>query len=82
MPRKEFQMTEGELNECYEAGKPVMCIMAGGIPPSSPREKANRFWRSLANKHGFVWDTVRPVNGKGDAFFTAEIVEDGSVRKP
>jgi hypothetical protein len=24
---------------------------------------------------GFIWDTVKPVEGKGDKYFTAEVKE-------
>ena len=70
--RKEFELTDEELGRLLDADKPVPYLIFGGLPPSSPQEKANSAWQSLAEKHGFQWDTVQPIAGKDDKFFTAE----------
>lgn len=74
MVRKEFVLTEEELQALYNACRPVPYMVAAGTPPLSPQERANAAWQGLAKKYGFVWDTVRPVPGKGHKYFTAEVV--------
>lgn len=70
--RKEFEMTEEQLKEIIDAGKPVPYLMPQCGRIRSPQENANSAWQGLAKKMDFVWDTVRPVSGKGSRFFTAE----------
>ncbi|MBU2701112.1 hypothetical protein Ga0466249_002223 [Sporomusaceae bacterium BoRhaA] len=71
--RKEFEMTEDELNKILDACKPVPYMIVGNYVPTSPQENANRAWQALAKERGFVWDTVQPC-GKGNRFFTAETI--------
>lgn len=70
---KEFEMTEEDLKELYDASKPTpVMYMSGGVPLfKTPQENANHAWRLLGEKMGFEYMTVRP-NGKGDRFFSAE----------
>ena len=70
--RKEFQMTPDELKKLLESCRPVPMIMLQCGTPSSPQENANRAWQSLAAKYGFDWESVRPVSGKDNHYFTAE----------
>jgi predicted TIM-barrel fold metal-dependent hydrolase len=70
--RKEFEMTEEDLNALLEACKPVPYMVIGGYVPRSPQENANDAWERLGKKMGFDHMTVRPISGKGDRFFTAE----------
>ena len=70
--RHEYEMTEADLAKILDACKPVPLIALNAGMPSSPQEIANRAWRALGHKMGFYYLTVRPVNGKGDRFFTAE----------
>lgn len=74
--RKEFEITQAQLDTILEACKPVRYIIVGNLEPSSPQENANRAWQSLANEKGFVWDSVQPVSGKSNLFFTAEIEDN------
>jgi len=69
---KEYELTEAQLEKILDAGKPVRCMLIGSVAPRSPQENANSAWRSLADELGFVWDTVRPVPGKGQRFVAAE----------
>jgi hypothetical protein len=69
--RKEFEMTDEQLNKILDACKPVPYMVFGGMEPPSPRENANSAWQHLAGELGFVWDTAEPINGKGRKFFTA-----------
>lgn len=71
--RKEFEMTEKDLETLMESCKPVPYMVIGGVEPKSPQENANDAWQLLGAKMGFDYTTVRP-NGKGDRFFTAETV--------
>lgn len=69
-PRVEYEMTEADLVELLDACKPVPCIQIGGYTPSR-QENANRAWDALGRKMGFDSNTVRPIDGKSNRFFTA-----------
>ncbi len=71
--RREFEMTQEQLDELMTASKPVPYVVIGGFEPESPQQNANRAWQALADELGFVWDTVKSVPGKGTLFFTAEV---------
>jgi predicted TIM-barrel fold metal-dependent hydrolase len=73
--RREFELSEEQLQKILDASKPVRYMVFGGIPPSSPQENANAAWRALADELGFIWDTVRPVPEKGQYYFTAVVKE-------
>ncbi len=75
--RQEYELTQEDLDTVLEASKPVCMIMLHiGGGPRSPQENANAAWQVLADKYGFVWDTVRPASGsKGQRFITAEAKE-------
>lgn len=75
--RKEYEMTQEQLDQIMEASKPVTYMVFGGREPASPQENANRAWRNLGDKLGFKHITVQPVAGKGNRFFTAELKVDG-----
>ncbi len=70
--RKEFEMSQEQLDEILSACKPVPMIMLQCGTPKSPQENANNAWERLGNKLGFKHMTVLPSN-KGDRYFTAEI---------
>jgi len=70
--RKEFEMTKNQLDELMKACKPVPYMIIGNMLPASPQENANRAWEKLGNEIGFKHMTVKPVQGKGAAYFTAE----------
>ena len=76
--RKEFELTQEELDNLLDACKPTPCMyLFGGRPMfNTPQENANHAWDVLGKKRGFVGNTVRPVSGKGNKFITAEIVSD------
>jgi hypothetical protein len=75
MERKEFKMSDEQLKGLYEACKPVPYMVFGGIPPMSAQEHANRYWQKLADEMGFIWDTAKPISGKGNEYFSAEVKE-------
>ena len=72
--RQQFEMTAEEFAAILEACKPTpVMFLSGGRPMfPSPQENANAAWQRLAEKRGFVWDTVEPQPDKGQRFFTAE----------
>ena len=70
--RREYEMTEEQMNRLLEASKPVIYMIIGGMPPSSPQENANAAWNDLGRELGFDYMTVQPVPGKSNRFFTAE----------
>lgn len=72
--RQEFEMTDEQLEKLLDACKPTpVMFLSGGMPMSpSPQENANRAWQALGQELGFKWDTVKPVPGKPQQFFTAE----------
>jgi hypothetical protein len=78
--RKEFEMTEDDLNTLFEAMKPQpLMYLSGGIPMGvDPQTRANDAWIALGKRLGFDGMTVKPT-GKGDRFFTAEITEEKAM---
>jgi hypothetical protein len=75
--RKNFQMSEVQLERLKDAGKPVPYMVFGGRPPASTQENANRAWESLGRELGFVGHTVEPISGKSELYFSAEAVPPG-----
>lgn len=69
--RKDFEMSESDLQALLNAMKPSPAIMLQCGPISSVQERANAAWCALGQRMGFDGMTVRP-NGKGDRFFSAE----------
>lgn len=72
MTRREFQMTDEDLETLLDASKPVICMKIGSYIPPPPQENANRAWAVLGRKMGFSPMSVKPVRGRGNKVFTAE----------
>jgi predicted TIM-barrel fold metal-dependent hydrolase len=72
--RKQFVMTQEQLNAILDACKPVPYMVVGGMPPRSPQENANAAWARLGQEMGFEPMSVRPVAVAGMEVFTAEEV--------
>lgn len=72
-------MTDAQLRVLLEAAQPTpVMYLTGGKPMfPSPREQSDAAWRQLGEELGFHWETVNPIRGKGQRFFTA--VEKGSA---
>jgi len=70
MERKDYEMTQADLDKIMDACKPVPYMVFGGIPPRSPQENANAAWADLGKRMGFDHMPVRPT-GRGDRFFSA-----------
>lgn len=71
--RKEFKLTDEELADLLKI-KPMPVVLIGGIDLSQlAQDLANNKWAELGRKHGFIWDTVKSVPGKSNAYFTAEV---------
>jgi len=80
-PRTEYEMSTEDLSILLNACKPVVAIKVGNYVPSGPQENANRAWALLGKKMGFDPMTVRPVDGKGQRFFTAVPSETESQKQ-
>lgn len=82
-PRTEYEMTEQDMKDLLEACKPTPAMfLSGGQPMSgTPQENANNAWAALGKKMGFDGDTVRPINGKGQRFFSAVPSETPEARE-
>ena len=75
--RRALQLTQAELKTLLEATRPVPYIVVGSFEPRSQQQRANDEWRALGRKRGFDWETVRPIEGKDQTWFSAEVeVED------
>jgi hypothetical protein len=72
--RKEFEMTQEDLDIILNACKPTPAMWgSGGVPLfATQQENANEAWKALGKKMGFDGMTCNPVPGKGQRFFTAE----------
>jgi len=75
--RKEFLMSEAQLKKILDACKPVPYMVVGGVEPSSPQENANRAWKALGDELGFDHMTVKPISGKDQKWFSAEVKNVG-----
>jgi hypothetical protein len=74
-------MSQADLDEILKACRSVPVMMVGGYAPSSLQENANRAWARLGEKMGFDSETVRPIDGKGNRFFTAVPSETEAARQ-
>ena len=70
--RKEFKMSQEQLDTLLDASAPVRMLMLQCGTPRSPRENAEAAWERLGDELGFKFRTVSPVDGKEQLFFTAE----------
>lgn len=70
-PRINYEMTEADLEALYSAMQPVPMIMLNVGGGRSQQESANDAWAALGAKMGFDSETVQPIPGKGDRFFSA-----------
>jgi hypothetical protein len=71
--RKEFEMTQDQLDALLKSSSPVPMILLQCGKPSSPQERANAAWSALGKELGFDHMTVKPT-GRGNEFFTAEVL--------
>lgn len=69
--KREFEMSQAQLDAILDACKPIAMIMLQCGTPRSPQENANAAWARLGAELGFKPMTVQPT-GKGDRFFSAE----------
>ena len=71
--KEEFEMTNEELDLMKSIASDNIPVMKIGNYWSGidKQERANKFWKDLGDKYGFVWDTVEGVSGKGYTFFKA-----------
>ena len=69
--RKNYEMTEEQLKELFEAARAVPLIALQCGMPASRQSNANDAWEKLGKEMGFDYMTVRPT-GQGDRFFSAE----------
>lgn len=68
--RKEYTMTQEDMDALLKACRPVPMIALNCGTPSSPQENANRAWNNLGDKMGFDGSTVEPA-GSDQLKFTA-----------
>ncbi len=73
--RKEYEMTQEQLDKLLDAGKPTRVMKIAGQWGPTPQENANSAWANLGRELGFDYLTVKP-NGKGDKFFSAEPLKE------
>ena len=71
--RKEYEMSQEQLQGLLDASKPVPYMIVGSSLPRTPQENSNAAWATLGREMGFDHMTVQPVDGKGILFFTAKI---------
>lgn len=71
--KQEYEMNQDEFNEIKSIAQDTTPVMKFGDYWSGmdKQERANAFWKILADKYGFVWDSVEGVSGKGPTFFKA-----------
>ena len=70
MERKEYEMTQKDLDRLLNACKTVPMIALQCGAPRSPAQNANDAWQELGSRMGFDHMTVRSSMG-GNRFFSA-----------
>lgn len=75
--RKEYELTQEEFDAIKKActPPPVMFLSGGQAMFRSQQENSNMAWSDLGKKLGFKPMTVKPIQGKGVRFFSAEPVD-------
>jgi hypothetical protein len=71
MSRKEFVMSDEQHARLMKACRPVPMIMLQCGPAPSAYDMAMIAWQELGAEMGFDWNTVEPVRGKDNKYFTA-----------
>lgn len=74
--RREFEISQDQLDGLLNASKPVPYLIVGGRGPRSPQENANTAWQALGEELGFDYMTVKPIPGKSNRFFMADVAAD------
>lgn len=72
--KQEFEMQQEEMDKIISINKDNSntVMMIGGVDFSNNLTEAiNAYWKLLADKYGFVWNTVEG-SSKGKLFFLAE----------
>ena len=71
--KQPFEMTQDEFDEIKSIAQDTTPVMKFGDYWSGcdKQERANRFWKILADKYGFVWDSAEGIPGKGPTHFAA-----------
>lgn len=80
MERKEYQMSEDDLQDLLDAVKPTPLIATNCGPALSTQERANAAWERLGDKMGFDHMSVAPIAWKSDRWFTAMPKQDSALR--
>lgn len=82
--RKEYEMTEEEVQAIYAISKNQMPVIFVGtwLGLESKQEKANNLWRQMGKKYGFLWNTVGPSRTSKDpkCFSAVEIEADTETK--
>jgi hypothetical protein len=65
---KNYEMTDEELEKMKSISQDNTPVMKFGTHWTGldKQERANAFWKDLAAKYGFAWDSVGPVPGESN----------------
>lgn len=71
--KQPFEMTQDEFDEIKSIAQDSTPVMKFGNYWSGmdKQDRANAFWKILADKYGFIWDTAEPIPGMGHTHFAA-----------
>lgn len=77
--KQRYEMTQDDLDALLLASRPTPCMyICNGISMfNTPQENANAAWKKLADKMGFIWDTVEPISHGRKKEFYAEPIKQG-----
>lgn len=70
--KKQYRMTDEELQSVLDASKPVPYLVFGGMAPPSPQENVNRAWAAIARAHGVRQMSIGPASTGDQRDFIAE----------
>jgi len=69
--KQEFEMSEEEMQAILDISRDNTPVIFVGVWLGlDKQERANKLWQIMADKYGFVWDSVEP-SAKGMRYFLA-----------
>lgn len=71
--KSEYKLTEYEMDKMKSISQTNIPVLKFGDYWSGmdKQERANHFWKELAENYGFVWDSVEAAPGKDYYYFLA-----------
>jgi hypothetical protein len=72
---KEYTLTEEELQELFDAAKPVPYMIIGGNPPPSSYNRSLSVWKRVAERVNCDVNTIQGSDPKNPHLFKAKSLD-------